>query len=82
MPLRNYISCRKNNHQILQFCPLDIVLFFLLCSYSRNTTPIFLKEIRSPKTGARITFSEYMESLYEQMESEIKEKTTRKKRKI
>lgn len=43
--------------------------------------PIFLKEIRSPKTGARITFSEYMESLYEQMESEIKEKLKEKKEK-
>jgi hypothetical protein len=37
-------------------------------------TPIFLKEIPLPKIGARITFSEYMESLYEQMKSEIKEK--------
>jgi nucleotide-binding universal stress UspA family protein len=42
-------------------------------------TPIFLKEIRSSKTGARITFSEYMESLYEQMESEIKEKLKERK---
>ena len=44
-------------------------------------TPIFLKEIRSSKTGARITFSEYMESLYEQMESEIKEKLRERKEK-
>ena len=44
-------------------------------------TPIFLKEIRSSKTGARITFSEYMESLYEQMESEIKEKLKERKEK-
>jgi nucleotide-binding universal stress UspA family protein len=44
-------------------------------------TPIFLKEIRSSKTGARIIFSEYMESLYEQMESEIKEKLKERKEK-
>ena len=44
-------------------------------------TPIFLKEIRSSKTGERITFSEYMESLYEQMESEIKEKLKERKEK-
>lgn len=42
-------------------------------------TPIFLKEIRSPKTGIRLTFSEYMESLYEQMESGTKEKLKEKK---
>ena len=42
-------------------------------------TPIFLKEIRSPKTGVRVTFSEYMESLYEQMESDIKEKLKERK---
>ncbi len=44
-------------------------------------TPIFSKEIRSPKTGVRITFSEYMAFLYEQMESEIKEKLEEKKKK-
>ena len=44
-------------------------------------TPIFLKEIRSPKTGIRITFSEYMESLYEQMKSETKEKLDERKEK-
>ena len=37
--------------------------------------------VRSPKTGARITFSEYMESLYEQMESGTKEKLKERKEK-
>ncbi|HET9806406.1 MAG: universal stress protein [Deltaproteobacteria bacterium] len=44
-------------------------------------TPIFSKEIRSPKTDARITFSEYMILLYDQMESEMKEKLEEKKKK-
>jgi nucleotide-binding universal stress UspA family protein len=44
-------------------------------------TPVFLKEIRSPKTGERVTFSEYMESLYEHIESEMKEKLKERKEK-
>ena len=44
-------------------------------------TPIFSKEIRSPKTDARITFSEYMILLYDQIESEIKEKLEKRKEK-
>jgi nucleotide-binding universal stress UspA family protein len=44
-------------------------------------TPVFLKEIRSPKTGVRVTFSEYMTFIYEQMESEIKEKLKERKEK-
>jgi len=41
----------------------------------------FSKEIRSPKTDARITFSEYMVLLYDQTECEIKEKLEQRKEK-
>lgn len=44
-------------------------------------TPIFSRVIRSPKTGEVITFSEYMISLYQEMESEMREKLEDKKRK-
>jgi nucleotide-binding universal stress UspA family protein len=44
-------------------------------------TPIFSKEIRSPKTGEIVTFSEYMISLYQVIESEMREKLERKKEK-
>ena len=44
-------------------------------------TPIFSKDVRSPKTGVVITFSEYMVSLYQEIESEMR-KTRKKKRKI
>ena len=44
-------------------------------------TPIFSKEIRSPKIDVRIPFSQYMVFLYEQMESEIKEKLEERKEK-
>ena len=44
-------------------------------------TPIFLKEIRSPKTGVVITFSEYMVSLYQEIEFEMREKLERKNEK-
>ena len=44
-------------------------------------TPIFSKEVRSPKTGVVITFSEYMVSLYQEIESEMREKLERKKEK-
>ena len=44
-------------------------------------TPIFSKEVRSPKTGVVITFSEYMLSLYQEIESEMREKLERKKEK-
>ena len=37
-------------------------------------TPIFSREIRSPKTGEIITFSEYMKSLYQEMESKMRER--------
>lgn len=37
-------------------------------------TPIFSKEIRSPETGEVITFSEYMVSLYQEIELEMREK--------
>jgi nucleotide-binding universal stress UspA family protein len=45
-------------------------------------TPIFSKEVRSPKTGVVITFSEYMVSLYQENGIRDKRKTKRKKRKI
>lgn len=44
-------------------------------------TPIFSRVIRSPKTGEIITFSEYMVSLYQEMESEMREKLEDKKKK-
>lgn len=44
-------------------------------------TPIFSRVVRSPKTGEVITFSEYMASLYQQMESDIKEKIEDRKTK-
>ena len=44
-------------------------------------TPIFSKEIRSHKTGKVITFSEYMVSLYQEMESVMREKLEDKKKK-
>ncbi len=44
-------------------------------------TPIFSKEIRSPKTGEVITFSKYMVSLYQEMESEIRKKLEGRKEK-
>ena len=44
-------------------------------------TPIFSREIRSPKTGEVITFSEYMISLYQEIESEMREKLEDKKKK-
>lgn len=37
-------------------------------------TPIFSRVIRAPKTGEVITFSEYMTSLYQEMESRMREK--------
>ena len=44
-------------------------------------TPIFSKEIRSPKTGEVITFSEYMVSLYQEMESKMRERLEERKEK-
>ena len=44
-------------------------------------TPIFSREIRSPETGEVITFSEYMISLYQEIESEMREKLEDKKKK-
>ena len=44
-------------------------------------TPIFSKEIRSPKTGEVITFSEYMESLYQEIESKMRERLEERKEK-
>ena len=44
-------------------------------------TPIFSEVIRSPNTGEIITFSEYMISLYQEMESEMREKLEDKKKK-
>lgn len=43
--------------------------------------PIFSKEIRSPETGEVITFSEYMVSLYQEMELEMREKLEGRKEK-
>ena len=43
--------------------------------------PIFSRVIRSPKTGEVITFSEYMVSLYQEMESEMREKLKERKEK-
>ena len=44
-------------------------------------TPIFPRVIRSPKTGEVITFSEYMASLYQEMESGMREKLEDRKTK-
>ena len=44
-------------------------------------TPIFSRVIRSPKTGEVITFSEYMVSLYQEMESKMREKLEERKEK-
>jgi nucleotide-binding universal stress UspA family protein len=44
-------------------------------------TPIFSRVIRSPNTGKIITFSEYMVSLYQEIESEMREKLEDKKKK-
>ena len=44
-------------------------------------TPIFSKVIRSPNTGEVITFSEYMLSLYQEMESQMRVKLEDKKKK-
>ena len=44
-------------------------------------TPIFSRVIRSPETGEVITFSEYMISIYQEMESEMREKLEYKKKK-
>jgi nucleotide-binding universal stress UspA family protein len=44
-------------------------------------TPIFSREIRSPNTGKVITFSEYMLSIYQEMESEMRIKLEDKKKK-
>ncbi|HZL24736.1 MAG TPA: universal stress protein, partial [Nitrososphaeraceae archaeon] len=44
-------------------------------------TPIFSRVIRSPKTREVITFSEYMVSLYQEMESEMREKLEERKEK-
>ena len=44
-------------------------------------TPIFSKEIRSLETGEVITFSEYMVSLYQEMELEMREKLEERKEK-
>jgi nucleotide-binding universal stress UspA family protein len=44
-------------------------------------TPIFSRPFRSPETGEVVSFSEYMESLYEQIESEIKEKLNKRNEK-
>jgi nucleotide-binding universal stress UspA family protein len=44
-------------------------------------TPIFSRVIRSPKTGEVINFSEYMESLYQEMESKMREKLEERKEK-
>src|SRR5688500_12344556 len=45
------------------------------------STPIFPRVIRSPKTGEVITFSEYMTSLYQEMESVMREKLEDRKTK-
>ena len=44
-------------------------------------TPIFSKVIRSPNTGEVITFSEYLLSLYQEMESQMRVKLEDKKKK-
>ena len=44
-------------------------------------TPIFSRVIRSPKTGEVITFSEYMVSLYQEMESKMRERLEERKEK-
>src|SRR5215213_6435348 len=44
-------------------------------------TPIFSRVIRSPKTGEVITFSEYMVSLYQEMEFEMRERVEERKEK-
>ena len=44
-------------------------------------TPIFSRVVRSPKTGEVITFSEYMVSLYQEMESEMRKKLEERKEK-
>jgi nucleotide-binding universal stress UspA family protein len=44
-------------------------------------TPIFSRVIRSPKTGEVINFSEYMESLYQEMESKMRERLEERKEK-
>ena len=41
----------------------------------------FSRVIRSAKTGEVITFSEYMVSLYQEMESEMREKLEERKEK-
>jgi nucleotide-binding universal stress UspA family protein len=43
--------------------------------------PIFSRIIRSHKTGEVINFSEYMESLYQEMESKMREKLEERKEK-
>ena len=45
-------------------------------------TPIFSRVIRSPKTGEVITFSEYMVSLYQEMESKMRERLEERKKNI
>ncbi|HYJ00785.1 MAG TPA: universal stress protein [Nitrososphaeraceae archaeon] len=44
-------------------------------------TPIFSRVIRSPKTGEVITFSEYMKSLYQEIESKMRERLEERKEK-
>jgi nucleotide-binding universal stress UspA family protein len=44
-------------------------------------TPIFSRVIRSPKTGKVITFTEYIESLYQEMESKMRERLEERKEK-
>jgi hypothetical protein len=48
---------------------------------SEIPTPIFSRVIRSPKTGEGITFSEYMVSLYQEMESKMRERVEERKEK-
>jgi hypothetical protein len=44
-------------------------------------TPIFSKEIRSPKTGNLITFSEYIGTLYQKWNPKMREKLEGRKEK-
>jgi nucleotide-binding universal stress UspA family protein len=44
-------------------------------------TPIFSRVIRSPETGEVITYSEYMVSLYQEMESEMRKRLEERKEK-
>jgi nucleotide-binding universal stress UspA family protein len=44
-------------------------------------TPIFSRPLRSPKTGEVITFSEYMITIYQEIESEMRKKLEERKNK-